>query len=366
MGFQSVRFYQYRNLSDAEVRLDAPEIFLIGDNGQGKTNFIESIYFLCFGSSFRTNKNQRLIRSGCGDTLVEGIYSDEGYLRKISIKLSSRQKREIRIDSKIVQDRKELIEKNPCIVFSHRDMEFVYGLPERRRWFFNQTQSLLDPLFIDLLRGYRKVLKNRNRVLKEKRFDLLEIYDQKLIELGWQIQQKRSDTVSEFNRTFVPVFGDISGMDGELRIVYRPSWMGAETLEETLQQLNRVRESDKLQGTTTSGPHRDSITFECGKEDFSHFASTGQIRLLSLILKGAQAIYYQKQSGKKPVLLLDDVLLELDTQTKKAFLKCLPEYEQAIFTFLPEENYLGYSRRETIFYSVEGGNLTPWKEPVRF
>ena len=150
-----------------------------------------------------------------------------------------------------------------------------------------------------------------------------------------------------------------------MSIAYHPSWKKTKTSEDALELLEGKRERDKILGTTTSGPHRDDIVFKYGENDFSQLASTGQMRLLSLILKVTQAIYYHEQSGKKPILLLDDVLLELDAQRKVAFLASLPEYEQAVFTFLPEENFLHYAKKDTLLYSVKGGYLGPWKKPAK-
>ena len=162
MGFRSVRFYNFRNLKDSEISIDAPEVFLIGENGQGKTNFVESLYLVSFGSSFRTKRENRLIRNGESTALVETTSDDS---RKTTVMLSNDRKKEIRIDSNLVRDRKALLENNPCIVFSHSDMEYVLGPPERRRVFFNQTLSLFDPMFIDLLRQYRRVLRRNWRLL---------------------------------------------------------------------------------------------------------------------------------------------------------------------------------------------------------
>ena len=164
MGFERIRLYHYRNLDDAEVMVDAPEVFLIGENGQGKTNFLETVYLLCFGSSFRTRRDAELIRHGEKETGLDGTFRRSGQDQspvRISFRLSGNDKR-ILVDGKRVPDRKELIERLPCIVFCHEDIEFVSGAPERRRWFFNQTMSLNTPLFVDTLRNYRRIVRMRN------------------------------------------------------------------------------------------------------------------------------------------------------------------------------------------------------------
>jgi DNA replication and repair protein RecF len=358
MGFLSVRFRGFRNLRDQEVALEAPEVFLVGENGQGKTNFVESVYLLCFGGSFRTRQDSRMIHTGDPWAVVGGRYLPEsGVAREISVRLEENGRKEIRVDSKSVQDRLELIENAPCIIFSHQDLAFVNGPPEMGRRFFNQTLSLFDPLFIALLRSYRRLLRARNLLLKDANLSLLPSFSRNLAETGLRIQQRREGIVGEFNRTFGPLFAAISGLPESTTIQYRASWRKAANSEDVLRALERTQERDLSMQTTTTGPHRDRFVLMQQGREFAPLASTGQIRLCSLILRVAQASFYQAKTGKRPLLLLDDVLLELDATRRERFLKALPACEQAFFTFLPDEQYLTYRRDNTLMYKVHGGEL---------
>lgn len=129
------------------------------------------------------------------------------------------------------------------------------------------------------------------------------------------------------------------------------------TTEELTEKLIANREKDILFGVTLSGPHRDKYIFCNESDNFSDNASTGQKRLFALLLRVAQALRYTEMTHKKPVLLLDDVLLELDGEKRSRFLKSLPEYEQAFYTFLPEEPYQKYKRNDTLVYFVQDGTL---------
>lgn len=358
MGFTCFRSFNFRNLEDKVINLNSPSIFLIGKNGQGKTNFIEGIHTICFGASFRTNHYQRMIKEEKEQSKIQGIFDQNKEIDiDISIKLSRKSKKDIRIDSKRILDRKELIEKIPCIVFSPEDLGFIKGPPDRRRWFFNQTLSLFDITFIDLLRDYKRVLKSRNILLRQKNKELFDIYNDKLAQLGLTIQSKRELIIDEFNQTFLAVFNKISGLEDNLEIVYKPSWNEMASKKDVIRLLENNLEKDILMGTTTTGPHRDVFSFYFRKEDFTYFASTGQVRLIALILKVAQAEFLYQKSRKKPVLLLDDVLLELDAKKKESFLNNLPVHDQAMFTFLPDENFVKYRRENTIIYSVAAGKL---------
>jgi DNA replication and repair protein RecF len=358
MGFRSVTLLHFRNLKDGEVALEAPEVFLVGENGQGKTNFLESIYLLCFGASFRTHVDERLIRHGQEQAAVRGRFAGaDGPEREVAVKLERQGLKQIRADGKPVQDRAQLIEKIPCILFSHQDLETITGAPEMRRRFFNQVQSLFDPLFISLLRSYRRALRARNLFLQEDNRALVSAGSRSLIELGLRIQERRAAIVDEFNRTLSPLFQRVSGVQEEVRIKYRPSWSEGATPAQVMEQLEGQLERDLALQSTTSGPHRDHFLLLQGPREFTHLASTGQVRLGSLLLRVAQARFYLAKTGRRPVLLLDDVLLELDAIRRERFLAEIPVYEQIFFTFLPEEQFLGLRRAQTLIYRVEDGGL---------
>jgi len=264
--------------------------------------------------------------------------------------------KEIRVDGKSVRDRLQLLENIPCILFSHLDLETVIGSPELRRRFFNQVLSLFDPLFVSLLRSYRRALKARNLLLREGSRELLAASGRGLAELGLRIQERRSQVVEEFNRTLTPLFGRVSGLAEEVRILYRPSWRAGST-PEAERELERRLPLDLRFGVTTSGPHRDRFLLLQGSREFAHQASTGQVRLGSLLLRVAQTLFYRAKTGREPVLLLDDVLLELDSSRRERFLGEIPGYEQAFFTFLPDEQFKALRREETLVYRVSGGRL---------
>ncbi|MGM0675148.1 MAG: DNA replication/repair protein RecF, partial [Spirochaetota bacterium] len=142
-----------------------------------------------------------------------------------------------------------------------------------------------------------------------------------------------------------------------LHITHRPSWRNAATVSEAEAHLRDRREHDLYMKTTTSGPHRDRFVYRYRDADFTKTASTGQLRLVSLILRVAQAQFFAARSGRAPLLLLDDVLLELDPRRRKAFLGELPHYEQAFFTFLPDERFNEYRGEHTLIYHVSDGSI---------
>jgi DNA replication and repair protein RecF len=353
--FEALTLYAFRNLADGEIETGCRDVFLVGENGQGKTNFLEALYFSAYGSSFRGGRDGELIRNGEAACMVEAKLADPVYA-SIRIKLDNG-KKSIEIDGKKVLDRKELREVIPCIVFCHEDMEFVSGPPEARRRFFDQTQSLYDAVYLEDLRRYRKVLKARNILLKNqgRAADdaVIDSLDAQLVEYGLALVRKREEAARQFSALFGPLYEEVSSISG-IAVRYAPSWREG-SAEETLTRFRGRREQEKALGLTLSGPHRDRYLFMRGDAEFASTASTGQRRLLALLLRAAQARRFSLMTGKSPVLLLDDVLLELDPEKRRRFLTVMPAYDQAFYTFLPEEPYERYSRGDALVYRVEDG-----------
>jgi DNA replication and repair protein RecF len=358
MPFETLRTASFRNLADAEINIRAKDVFLIGENGQGKTNFLEALYFCSYASSFRGVKDKDVVRTGEKD-FSASVTLDAAFYDRVLVKFENG-KKTVHIDGKQAEDRKELLEISPCIVFCHEDMEFVAGSPERRRWFFDQSQSLYDPVYLDDLRKYRKVLKTRNTVLREsqgilgnKTASMLDVLDPQLVSYGLRLMEKREEAARLFSATFGPLYDQVSGI-GDIGVRYMPSWKEA-SQETVLAVLEEHRETDAAAGLCLSGPHRDRYVFSRGSTEFSGKASTGQRRLLALLLRIAQARRFSDMTGRNPVLLLDDVLLELDPEKRRRLLLVMPEYDQAFYTFLPEEPYDRYRKSDTMVYTVNQG-----------
>ena len=236
-------------------------------------------------------------------------------------------------------------------------MRFATGEPENRRFFIDQSLTLYDSLYIDDLRNYKKILKSRNLILKSHQYEMLDVYDNHLAQQGLIIQEKRKKAIFLFNQIFGKIYAEITGIEG-LTIHYGNSWKSENekiTYEEILKILESKREQDKTFETTMSGPHRDRINFVLENKNFVQTASTGQCRLISLLLRVAQAVFYTRTTGLKPVLLMDDVLLELDPDKRQKLTALLPEYEQLFCTFLPGEPYERYMKDTTKIYKISNG-----------
>ena len=355
MPILSISPYNFRNLENKAIDLSAPEVFLVGQNGQGKTNLLEALYLASYGNSFRTRNEAEIYKKNTNEYSIRVLFKEnEERSHNISI-ISKDKKKIIEKNLKKIHDRKDFISTIPCILFCHDDLDFATGSPERRRFFIDQSLSLYDSSYIVILRNFTKLLKSRNLVLKEKKSEILDVIDAQLIPIGLQIMERRRALIESFNKIFSSLYENIGGIDSVM-IDYSPSWKSA-NFDEVLISLIEKRQLDFTMNTSMSGPHRDKIRFVRNKKPFVQTASMGQQRLLSLVLRAAQAYFYTETTKRLPVLLMDDVLLELDPEKRKNFTEHLPQYDQLICTFLPGEPYQNYIREKSLVYIVSEGNF---------
>jgi DNA replication and repair protein RecF len=369
VSFTSLKTAAFRNLVDGETDIGGKDVFLVGENGQGKSNFLEALYFCSYASSFRSVQDKDLVRTGEKDCSA-ALALDNSLYSSVSVSIREG-KKNIFLAGKRIEDRKELLSVAPAIVFCHEDMEFVAGNPERRRWFFDQTRSLWDPLYLDSLRKYRHVLKSRNTLLRGNRSAVdgssdparpflhgetgatLDALDPQFAFYGLELMSRRRESAQEFSLVFENLYREISGIAG-IGVEYLPSWKGIDS-DSVTGRLREKREAEISAGISLSGPHRDRYIFMQNGAEFAGKASTGQRRLLALLLRISQAVFFFEKTMQKPVLLLDDVLLELDGEKRIKFLSVMPEYEQAFLTFLPEEPFDKYLKKDTLILYMKAG-----------
>lgn len=370
MAFERIRIARFRNIAEAELKLGAGNIFLLGENGQGKTNFLEALYVLSYGSSFRTHQDREILMHGSSEFYLRADWSDVAFQsnEQISLRYSAEGRKEIKLNEKALTDRKELVAHNPAVVFCHEDFAFASGIPEERRFFFDQCAGMLWLDYIDVLRGYRRVLKHRNMALKTDTFSVLDALDAQLARYGYELMAYRAKLAELFAEAFPGSYEHISQLGEEVSVRYIPNWAECVSIEEIIGELASKRGKDIEASTTLSGPHRDRWVFIREGRNFSSFASTGQLRLASLILRIVQMRLYARFSTgdipRYPVLLLDDVLLELDVAKRRRFFSLLPPRQsgaQAVFTFLPEEPWHEYADENTIVYRVNDGRFSSEK-----
>lgn len=356
MPFLSASLYNFRNLENATVDISSPEVFLVGKNGQGKTNFLEALYVSSYGTSFRTRSLAQICTKDEKEFSIRALYKETDQIsHTISIIIQDK-KKDIQKNFKKIKNSKELISTIPCILFHGDDIEFAVGTPSRKRFFIDQSVSLCNSDFIEDLVKYSKVLKSRNIILEQKKASLLDSIDEIFASLALLITNERKNIVGEYAKHFSSIYEEISGVSG-VEMVYRPS-IKVESEEDLLILLAEKRQNDLIDRTSSIGPHRDRIHFIKDKKPFIERASNGQRRLISLVLRMIQAKIYSEKTGRKPIFLMDDILLELDPEKRQKFMELLPPYEQLFCTFLPGEPYKNYRKTETKVFFVEDGRFS--------
>lgn len=359
MPFLSLSVVNFRNLDFDTINLLGKEVYFVGENGQGKSNILEAIYMSSYASSFRTRNENEIVKKGCDSYSVKGFFRENNEKTDIIRVSYTNSKKTIEKNNKRVKDRKELLNTIPCVLFCHDDLDFAIGEPERRRFFIDQSLSMYDEKYLDTLRKYRHILKSRNSIIKEQSInkennrEMIELYNPSLINEGLTIQKKRKQAIYQFNRIFGNIYYDVTGIDN-VSILYDPSWKTSDETELNEFMIEKY-ETDRIMNTTFYGPHRDRIKFIRNGQAFIPTASTGQRRLSALILRIAQASYYTEITEKKPVLLMDDVFLELDPDKREKIISLLPEYDQMFCTFLPGEPYERYMKNTTKIFKINKG-----------
>ena len=359
MRYTEVRFYNFRNISNCILNIKSKHVLLVGKNAQGKTSFLEALYILSFASSFQTSKFEEIITFKEKECSLNATLVDEqDTLHTVHFHYQNAQK-EIRINQTKISDRKELLYHNPTIIFSYNDYRIITGGHGERRIFFDQIECFKSVYYVDTLRKYKKVLSQRNRSLKERNFSILDTYNYQIAKYGLEIMKHRYQCVKECSQYAQDIFNNMSSNIQTLEFNYYPSWNIDDTMDTIIHRLECHTNDDLKNGYTSSGPHRDRILFSLNKKNAAIYASTGQVRVVALIVKVIQSIIVCNSLKKNPLLLFDDVLLELDNEREKGILSQLPPASQLFFTFLPhkETDLLNVKDIQTI--NVEDGILSP-------
>ena len=332
--FKKISFYNYKNIINKELELPSKIIFVNGENGSGKSNLVSSVYFLSYGNSIR---NENSIKLGEKEMSLQGEWiSKTGELEdQIRIELKN-EKKDIFVNEKRITDRKNLIGNFPCIYSSYEDFQFIIASPNLQRKFFDQSIILTDRAYLQNIRNYAKLLKNRNSLLRNNNnLDLLKVYDIQMAEEAVIIMQKRKLIVEEFNLIISNKLQEVLSLDKSFKIEYKNSFKG-KNKNEIIADLEKNYQKDLKYKSTTKGIHRDKFLFLYNGVDFSNYASTGQIRVLSLFFRISQGLLIEKINKKKSVMVFDDVFLELDQKRRNSLLQFIPPYSQVFFTIFNE------------------------------
>ena len=327
----------FRNIAAAEFHPAEGVSVICGENGQGKTNLLESVFLLTGAKSFRRAKDKELIgKNSEGFAVIESVFIAEDRRQTLRLTVSDKG-RMASLNKAGERKASEHAGKFCCVVFSPEHLELVKGTPAERRRFLDTALCQLSSRYHAALREYTRLVQQKNTLLKDARgisaaFDMLDIYDEQLADVALFLSSTRRSFIEKLQLHAAEAYGDVSGEREMLSLGYIAT-LGdtAAEREAVLLQLRGARTDDLRAGFSTVGPHRDDMAIFLNGDAARVFASQGQQRTAVLALKLAEAELFRESLGETPVLLLDDVLSELDANRQQFLLKRL-DRSQAIIT----------------------------------
>lgn len=331
MQINSVEICNFRNYEKAILEFHEKTNVLYGDNAQGKTNILESVFVCGTTKSHKGSKDRELIKIGQEEAHLRLILSKKGISHKIDMHLKRNKPKGIAIDGIPIRRSGELMGLINIIFFSPEDLRIIKNGPAERRRFINLELCQLDKMYLHDLGEYKKILNQRNKLLKQIYFqpslkDTLEIWDDKLIEFGKKIIRRRKEFVEQLESIVYEINQKLTGGSENLYVKYEP-----DAAEDDFEyKLKKNLEKDLRTFTTNAGPHRDDLNFLNGDIDLRKYGSQGQQRTCALSLKLAEIELVKQLIGDEPILLLDDVLSELDRNRQNYLLDSIHDIQTIV------------------------------------
>lgn len=335
MRLIKLKLGSFRNLKNLELEPGAKFNVFFGNNGQGKTNLLESIYLLATMKSFRQAKNSDLIGFGSEFALVRGTVERDRVRREIAL-LVEKDGKKAKVDAKLASRVDDLFGNLNVVLFTPEEINMVRGAPDARRKYLDRAVFTCDLGYLKAYHDYARILKNRNTLLKNNDTAGLEVWTEKLAEAAVLVILRRLEHLKEIEAHFRRFYPEISGNDESVQMEYRLH--GVDQLQFSkdpkgalLEGLKKHAAEEKRRGTTAVGPHRDDIHFGLNGRAARSFASQGQQRSLVLALKMAEIELIAKSFEAPPVLLLDDMTSELDYERNCNLMQFLRKREMQVF-----------------------------------
>jgi DNA replication and repair protein RecF len=378
--FKELRLKSFRNIDDAHLSFGKNVNIFIGNNGQGKSNFLEALYLLSTSDSFRYADNQNLIQLGANEAFLRAqvLHGEFDYLVQLNI-LKSR--KNISVQGKKTTSA-ELSQRFPAVIFSPESLSAVKDGADQRRQLVDDTLASFQRQNAGLILEFKKCLKSRNKVLKDFAgssttkthvLAVLESLNPIFLKLATLLTHQRilalKALLPEFNNAMQNISGK-SKPEGnvDISVEYVGSGINlmqynAEMIFEFLQKrLLELNDAELASGTSLVGPQKHDIKFLYNQNDSRFYCSQGQQRALILAFKMAQIVYHRRAHGAYPVLMLDDVLSELDSERRQALISFLTEIETQIFITttdlsLPETIMANRSSGKCSVYRISGGKI---------
>lgn len=352
MIVKSISCKNFRNIEE-EVLIPCENMNVIcGENAQGKTNFLEALWLFTGAKSFRGAKDSEFLKFGCEKASLNLEFISEEIEKEAKIEIKD--KRIAFLNNNKLSSASALAGNFNAIIFSPTDLKIVTDGPSERRKFLDTAIGQLYPSYIDVLRKYIRAVTQRNKIIKEYKYDsslcvMLDVFEEEIALNGEKIINLRKKYIEKLNCFLENIYSGISSGKEVLKTIYSCSCE-----ENILEELKNLRKEDMYSGVTSKGPHRDDIRFEINGVSARSFASQGQKRSIALSLKLAEAEVIKKDVGESPIFLLDDVMSELDPERQNFVLNHIKGL-QAFITCCDESNIKGL--KEGKIFRINKGKI---------
>jgi len=363
---KNIKLKNFRNFEELNIELNDVLNIFIGDNGQGKTNLLESIYLCSIGKTFKLNTENDLIKFGQNNFEIEIVVNKGNNENKtINISYTKNQKRIVKINGVKLDKNSELIGYMNNVIFTPDDLKIIKGSPIERRKFVNIDISQIKPKYKYLLKNYKKIVLGRNNILKNlnnnSNREVLSIWDDYLIDVGSEIIFYRNEYINKLKYEASKIYSDISDNKENFDLSYKCDIGNVENLsKDDIKKIFREKiekniENEIFRKNSLYGPHKDDIITKINNKDFKYFGSQGQQRSAVLAIKLGEIEIIKNEIGEYPVLLLDDVLSELDNK-RKGFLIDYIKDIQTIITSTDDTDLKDLVKKndKKIFHICEG------------
>lgn len=361
MRLNSLQLVNFRNYDNLHLQFNEKVNLLVGKNGQGKTNIVESIYMLSFGKSFRTNKDREIIKFNTENLYVGGNFSKKYTNGLIEIGIG-KNKKGIKVNKINIQKIHELLGNLNVVIFSPEDLKLVKEGPKERRLFIDKEISQIMPKYYNYLTNYNKVLFQRNKLLKSNHIDkaLLDVYDESLAQYGSYIYIMRRDFIKKIAYIAREMHKNLTNDIENLLITYKNQINICEednvqtVYSKFIDRLTSSRNNDIETRTTRYGVHKDDLNIFINDLDVRLYGSQGQQRTASISLKLSEIELIKNEVGEYPVLILDDVFSELDETRQKLLVDNLSVVQMFITTAEISHKNI-FNKANTTIFNIDKG-----------
>lgn len=331
MIIKSLELLDYRNYESLKMNFDQGINILYGDNAQGKTNILEAIYVSATTKSHKGSKDKEIINFDKEEAHIRTYLEKENVETRVDMHLRKNKSKGIAIDGQKIKKAADLMGLLNVVFFSPEDLSIIKDGPAERRRFADMELCQLDSFYLYNLNHYNKIIGQRNKLLKDMYFqpelkETLNIWDSQLVSFGSKIIERREQFVKQLGDIIFDIHKKLSGGKEELVIAYEPDV----SIEDFEKQMKYNQDKDIRLKQTTTGPHRDDFSFVVNGVDIRKYGSQGQQRTAALSLKLSEIELVKKISKDTPVLLLDDVLSELDSNRQNYLLNSIGNIQTII------------------------------------